>query len=103
MERKQIVEVIHLEEKGHGLRKGLGAPGKDLDRGSKRLAEKGDTVERFGTSTRRRHLEGELEDVPDEKHEQGVGGEVLGHHAAALEHHHLDAHQEETKAGEARG
>ena len=55
------MEVIHLEEKGHGLRKGLGAPGKDLDRGSKRLAEKGGTAERFGTW--RRHLEGELKDI----------------------------------------
>ena len=95
------MEVIHLEEKGHGLRKGLGAPGRDLDRGSKELAEKGGTDERFGTW--RRHLEGELEDVPDEKHEQGVGGEALGHHAAALEHQHLDANEEQTKAGEARG
>ena len=35
------------------------------------------------------HLEGELEDVSEEEHEQGVGGEALGQDAPSLEDEHL--------------
>ena len=49
------------------------------------------------------NLEGELEDVPEEEHEQGVGGETLGQDAATLEDKHLEPHKEETKAWDAGG
>ena len=35
--------------------------------------------------TEDKNLEGELEDVPEEEHEQGVGVEALGQDAATLE------------------
>ena len=50
-----------------------------------------------------KNLEGELEDVPEEEHEQGVGGETLGQDAATLEDKHLEPHKEETKAWDAGG
>ena len=50
-----------------------------------------------------KNLEGELEDVPEEEHEQGVGGETLGQHTATLEDKHLEPHKEETNAWDAGG
>ena len=49
------------------------------------------------------HLEGELEDVPEEEHEQGVGGEALCQDAATLEDEHLKPHKKETQAWDAGG
>ena len=49
------------------------------------------------------HLEGELEDVPEEEHEQGVGGEALGQDAATLEDEHLKPDKKETQAWDAGG
>ena len=49
------------------------------------------------------NLEGELEDVPEEEHEQGVGGEALGQDAATLEDEDLKPNEEETKTWDAGG